>query len=356
MKLLKLNWKLFSTALALCLFVFMSSCSSDDDDTSQQNVGSISAERFNKLPAPSQEDFELAFNEIAQKRPNLLTGNADTLSLALFELLETKYKDKKSEYLESDVRLSGDEWRLCVEECKEAYKIHKAFMFAMLYAKSNFPGAPVLLADASKMNAFFFAYWAATMANSSSSEFAYKMIKAHITQYKKTQTVNVHSHNANVGITLMEKYPSAKILDLKDLLLESQYMYIDAQSIEGDIICLVFSTGKEKYDTVMKGTLTNPDSNLVWDATFYIYEYNKIVRGYYAISAGQAMQRRRFSGTVTEKGLSIDISYPYVFEASPSPCQNMQAVLLGSELALKGNWTSSSCRKGGVIDVKVVAE
>jgi len=117
---------------------------------------------------------------------------------------------------------------------------------------------------------------------------------------------------------------------------------------------LVYLKGQQPFDGAMSGSLSNPDSGGPWSAVFYLTQCNSTIRGSYSIVRGSDSQKRRFSGTLSGAGISLDITAPYAYE-NPSGtgfCAGMTAQLTGTRDALTGTWRSSNCVQGGAIQLK----
>lgn len=343
----------FLKSFILLISLIVLGCSSDDKSEDLGGgsgyIGPVKAERFNQLPAPSQTDAQAVLCSLVSKNQSLLEGPADTLALRLFEAAELKYKESPDKYNKSGVRLSIDEWKLYITSVKDIAKLCGVGAAAGTETESSFEIDLNKPLQASKGAAFYYAYWAILILENSSEALAQRIIDAHMALYNDAKIKNIIMHNYLFGIKLKQKFPKASSKELKELLKEDRYMYLDSQTVPEATDCLVYSEGKDVWDVEMTGTLTNPDSNKTWDLTLYLYQSGSTIRGSYLVVHGKDFMKRRFHGTVSGNGINLTISYPYSFESNSAPCREMMATLTGNTNALEGPWTSSTCRQGGVI-------
>lgn len=206
--------------------------------------------------------------------------------------------------------------------------------------------------DDTKLNAILHSYWNALMTKRSGAKFAKEFSTAHESlSSKDAHNTKMDLHNNQIGISIAEKYPDATEEQLLDLLIHQKFTYVlPLDDFPKNVDGLIFITDKRPYDGTMTGTMTNPDSNTTWNATFDFNQCGNTIRGQITVVSGNASQKRRFTGVITSGGaLSLNVSDPYVFE-NPNNlayCTNMIVSLSGNDLTLSGNWKSSNCKLGG---------
>lgn len=356
--------------LMIFTVMFLSGCGGSESSSTNtapnigESVGPISAAEFASVTPPSYRQFMIIYEDIVSTEPHLLQDETALARKIFDKVKEESTVNSRTNEKEISSRsifdlaeiLTVEEWKIIILNPIDGYNSVVTVEMSLNSAKENYPCDKGFSFENTKADAFRHAFWNALMTKYSNFDFADKFSTAHESGSTTENATLMDLHNNKIGRELAKKYPSATEAQLIELLLQKKYIYIeDMKNIPDDTDGLVYFENKEKYDGTMTGYITNPDSGGPWDATVDLNQCDNVIRGQYIITRGTSSQKRRYSGTINETDLimNLDVAYPYEFENPEGliPCANMKMTLSVSENSLSGNWTSSNCRLGGEVNV-----
>ncbi|MBT1690673.1 DUF6973 domain-containing protein [Dawidia soli] len=349
----------------LCLFLLVCACSNDDEnikDTPADPVGPIPGDEFAAAPVPTYQEVLTAYESVTADDPSLLEDEAK-LARAMFDWVDDHANGRLAQgqetgsYFNLTTRLTLEEWKVVMTNPIDAYNVISTVAPSLEAAETEYPCDSDVSFRDGKADAVRHAYWNILMAFSADEAFAEAFSTAHESAATEPNASKMDLHNNKFGLALKARYPDATPEQLLILLTQQKFFFLEdpnAAIPEEANDALVYFRGKRLYDGEMSGIITNPDSGGPWDITISFNQCGDHVRGQYTIVRGEAIQKRRFSGAVDENNtLTLDVSAPYVFE-NPNGmpyCANMTMRLTGTTATLEGNWTSSNCYLGGVLDL-----
>ncbi|PLK42435.1 DUF6973 domain-containing protein [Emticicia sp. TH156] len=345
----------------IAIIVLNFSCRKDKEEIELVDAP-VSEAELNSVPPPTFQQLINAYEYVAKKDSTLLNNNVK-LTRAVFNRIKANpnarvenAEEMNSGFFDIMHRLTKEEWALIVLNLniRNAYNASKTVEPSKNAAVEYFPCDSDTKYENSKADGFRHAYWSALMVLETNADFAKDFATAHEAGSTNASATEMDLHNNKIGRELAIKYPTATKAQLIELLLQKKYFYIkEGEKIPENLEGIVFFAGKRQYDVTLKGSITNPDSGGPWEITFDIYQCRENIRGEYTIVRNNQMQKRRYKGKIEGNKIILDISDPYVFE-NPNgvpPCQNMKMYLSGNEASLKGNWVSSNCSQGGVVNL-----
>jgi hypothetical protein len=353
----------FVLVVLALLFIFNACKKSSNDTTPGEAVGPISAEEFASLPAFTFQQAMDAYENVTAEDPTLLQNESD-LARAMFDWLKDNPGGRKgrdttviagARAFDLASKLTREERKVVFLNPIDAYKAMSTVDPAVAAAQQTFPcDEDVKYADG-KADALRHSFWNALMVSSTNEDFAEKFATAHESESTDANAKAMDLHNNSVGRAIALKYPTATADELREIISETKFYYIDKP---GDAIpaeakdALVYFKAKRKFDGTYTGIFTNPDSGGPWEATYDFNQCGNVIRGQYTIVRGDALQKRRFTGTITgDSVINIDVTDPYEFENPDNRpyCQGTKTTLKGTVDQLNGEWTSSSCTLGGIV-------
>ncbi|MBD8489209.1 hypothetical protein IFO69_10675 [Echinicola sp. CAU 1574] len=348
--------------IIMVVFILSFSCSSDDPSpkpiSNEDPVGPISGEDFKSVPIPTYDLVIEAYENISNTSPNLLEEESDQLSIALFEEIK-KLSNKASTnndrllYESLSDKLTEEEWKLVLTNPYKSFLAFLTLKPSFDDSGSSFSCDPNLSLKDTKVDAIRHAYWNALMTQKiSDMTFIEELTNAHESNSDSEDAKLMDLHNNKIGRELALQYPTATADELLTILLQYDFLFVGiGQTIPETYQGLVYIEGKKIFDIKMKGSLSNPDSGGPWDIEFDIYECGNTIRGNFTIIRGAERQDRRFSGTMVDGLMQLEVSNPLVFENPRGlyACTGMRMNLTGNEKSLEGRWTSSNCYRGGTV-------
>ncbi|WP_236252873.1 hypothetical protein [Echinicola sp. 20G] len=358
---MKTNDRLLTIANMIALILSFA-CSSDDPSpnpiSNGDPVGPISAIDFKSIPIPTYELVLEAYENISIISPDLLVEESDQLSITLFEEIK-QLSNRRSTgndrilYESLSDKLTEEEWKLVLTNPYKSFLAFLTLKPSFDDSGSSFSCDPNLSLKDTKVDAIRHAYWNALMTlKISDMTFIEDLTNAHESNSDSEAAKLMDLHNNKIGRELALQYPTATGNELLTILLQYDFLFVDkGQPIPETYQGLVYIEGKKIFDVKMKGSLSNPDSGGPWDIEFDIYECGNTIRGNFTITRGAERQDRRFSGTMVDGLILLEVSNPLVFENPRGlyACTGMRMNLTGNEKSLEGRWTSSNCYRGGTV-------
>ncbi len=352
--------KNFKILISLTIFIVFS-CSKDNEEEPTGGIGLISEEAFNASIPPTYDDFFIAFQKVGFD-DELSATNQEEFAKLLFDEIELNgSRNGSATGSDRDTFFSGEsfmnrsEWRLALNNPIDAFEGIRYLKLSYELALIHFPCDEDVDFIGAKANAFKQAFWSATMAKNTSSDFAEQFSAAREEITKNEALKNVSLYNNNFGLQLASQFPEATNNQLFELLIQENYFYVEnGSTIDADLNGLVYLNGIRDFDKTMKGSFGNPDSGGPWDISINFSQCWNTVRGRFTITRDQALQERRFSGILEDNKMTLNISDPYVFENPEGlqACVEIIMVLEGDKNELTGNWISPNCPQGGIVILK----
>jgi len=350
--------------VVLALLLIFNACKKSGNDTSPgEAVGPISAEEFASLPPFSFQQAIDAYENVTAEDPALLQ-NESNLARAMFNWLKDNpggRKGRDSVVMEG-ARIFDLASELTKEERKvvflnpiDAYRAMGTVDPSIKAAIQTYPCDEDVKYEDGKADALRHAYWNALMVQTTNKDFAEKFATAHESQSVDANAKAMDLHNNIIGRSIAEKYPTATSDQIKEIISETKFYYIDKP---GDAIpaeakdALVYFKAKRKFDGAFTGIFTNPDSGGPWKVTYDFNQCGNVIRGQVTLVRDAALHKRRFTGTVTgDSTIILDVKDPFVFENPDNNayCKDQKTTLKGNIDQLNGTWTSSNCTQGGTI-------
>ena len=351
--------KFVLVVLAL-LFILHACKKSSNDSPPGEAVGPISAAEFASMPPPTFQQAIDAYDNVTTADPALLQNESD-LARAMFDWLKDNPGGRRradsvsAKVFDLAAKLTKEEWKVVLLNPIDARKAMGTVDPSRTAAEQTFPCDEDVTFEDGKADALRHAYWNALMLKITNKEFAEEFSTAHESESPNADAKKMDLHNNNIGRKIAEKYPTATSDQLRQLISETKFYYLDKST---DAIpaaasdALVYFKAKRKFDGTFTGTFTNPDSGGPWTATYDFNQCGDVIRGQYTIARGSELQKRRFTGTLTgDSVITMNVSDPFVFENPESRpyCGGTKTTLKGTVDKLSGNWTSSNCTQGGVV-------
>lgn len=348
-------------ALFLLLVLFSCSKNSNEEKPTTLPDGPVTeAELKSVKPLPTIEEFIDAYEKVTTSNP-ALKNDEEALGRKLFNYF--KYEKatgtvnrelSTNGVVDLALKLTDEEWRVVILNPNKSYKASKTVGPAGNAAQTNYPCDADAGFEDSKADAIRHAYWNVLMAKNIDNEFAEKMATAHESEAGDEYAKKMDLHNNAVGRLLVKNNPTATTEQLLVVLIQGKFNYVNkGDAIPADNTALVYFKAKRLYDGNFNGSITNPDSGGPWNLALSLNQCGDVIRGQMVLTRGNENQKRRFSGKLTGNDISLNVASPYEFEnpAGLTPCNSMVLKLTGDSTALSGNWTSSNCSQGGVLNV-----
>lgn len=329
-------------------------------------VGSVPKTEFDAVVAPTYEVLAEAYGITLRSDPTALHLDGPKFSRKLFDTvksLSTKARtESRADGGESLLALSAAEWRLAIAEPVGAYQMHLAKQETETTIDEMFGQDGRQRSD--KVDAFRLSYWNARSIQrlysiyrdiDSCTSIAQTITQAHVQADQNAREIQMDLNNARVGQAQIRANVQANAFELRTAVscVPSEYISPETPIISLDSRTVWFS-GWTNLDGVWSGTLTNTDSGdeTPWDAELYITTIAGKVRGELRLYRGDQRALRRFTGDTDFNTTNLSFLYPYQWElGGTSPCIGMAATLQSGGLKLQGPWTSSSCLKGGQLQL-----
>lgn len=351
---------LFSKNVFILLLFVFTACTKDTGDNApvRPPIGPIPADEFAAVPSPTYQQVIGAYDAITRENPSLIQ-NETILASSIFDWIKARPIDRVDIKPVFDLasKMTIEEWKLVILQPIKAYKVSKLVGVSLDAAKLKYSCDADVGFEDSKADALRHAYWNTLMVRNTDSLFAKDFATAHESESKKNPARMMDIHNNKFGRDLAIKYPTALDDQLLELLVQQKYFYLknpDNAIPSGANGALVYFAAQRLYDGTFLGSFSNPDSGGPWDATFDFNQCDNLIRGQLTIIRGGDLQKRRFSGTINSTGgMTLNVSDPYVFENPRNLyyCTKMVMTLKGNDRSLQGNWISSNCSLGGVVNI-----